>query len=248
MTHTNTKSISMSEQISEANAQSQENGETQDKSDVDADMEPRTPPPLPSSVENSPTERARKTDRMGVFFFLVILICLYLGISYPLGAGDVYLTVLICLAGGTAYAVYLDMRKERLRQEVLLHAVNVQYAGMTQIVGAAVARLQPNPEDLPEDGFWTIQQGNVRRIFEPGRLVRIADAKMDTEHVYKYEEDGTVVGEVYAAGIRRYLIRTTQLGAPLAGFVYDEDGNVEVEYSYDAVGQVAARVEETAGI
>ena len=78
-------------------------------------------------------------------------------------------------------------------------------------------------------------------MFNQGHLTKAVDTANSTEAVFEYQEAGTFTSQVLIAGVPRYRIHSTALGAPLEGLLCGEDGTPEVRFEYDQMGQVAKR-------
>ncbi|OGV64596.1 MAG: hypothetical protein A3K19_29665 [Lentisphaerae bacterium RIFOXYB12_FULL_65_16] len=121
------------------------------------------------------------------------------------------------------------------------HAAAAQSNGAVQVLTQALLRLRQAAGDIPTNREWTLEDSGVRQVFEPGRLKKVVDTANATETVFEYQEDGTVTSQVLIAGVPRYRIHSTALGAPLEGLLCGEDGTPEVRFEYDQMGQVAKR-------
>jgi len=130
---------------------------------------------------------------------------------------------------------------ERTESHLVLEAsLNLQVAAAIRHISQAAMEIGSLAEPVRVGKEWTMEHEGITKTFAPGRVTRVSDARHDTEILYEYAQDGSVTADTAVHGALRYRIRCTPLGAPVAGWVYDEHGNALAEFAYDELGQVTS--------
>jgi hypothetical protein len=86
---------------------------------------------------------------------------------------------------------------------------------------------------------WEFDDGNIARVYSPGKLLSVYDKSSDTRTLYSHDDqEQTVTSDIEVGGKLRYRTVSSHLGAPVKGWEFDGRGKMKVEYSYDDNGQL----------
>jgi hypothetical protein len=110
-------------------------------------------------------------------------------------------------------------------------------------VQAMISSICLSKEQDRNSKCWESKQGQVTKLFEPGRLQKIIDPQNETEILFQYNEaEQTVTSDTNIKGKLRYRNINSVLGCPVTGWEFDDRGKVKVEFSYDKMGQLKERI------
>jgi hypothetical protein len=131
------------------------------------------------------------------------------------------------------------------------HKTEETLSAFAELLGSAMmevylarVRLNQMQKDLKfklngED--WILYDGNIRKLFKPGKLAHVHDSETNTDMFYEYNKDDTVTIIIKINGATRYEIVANCSGIPMEGTEYGGDGVPKALYKYNQKGQVVER-------
>ena len=96
-----------------------------------------------------------------------------------------------------------------------------------------------DPNLAPQASHWILENEKFKKVFTPGKLERVTSEEGSIELQYEYEDENIICSK-YVDGVLTTKTVLNQFSVPIMGYLYDVEGNVIKEFTYDSLGRVTS--------